>query len=262
MKPYALLGVVTGLALLVGAILLSGFYIIGEHEASIVVEYEAWELVGGRPEDLIKNLIRILGGLHEGGSTHIVKRDDPSLLALPLGNLHWHRPWPLGRHHLVSLKPRDYELKVPFMFSVDPQYYLVLTEGGFEFLSQYDLYLPEKSVAVLFVNVKFEISELENWAKMDKYGYGDDLIRLTLIRDLEQRIFRRINEIYTEKREKHPDLDEETLLKLIADYIRGSPEEVVSGFQEYLSGLRGRVGLTFLEYRVVDLRAEPISDFL
>lgn len=195
-KKPIILGAFFGFLVVGGTIFCSGFYILDDSEVAIVVEYRIGDLFG---ENFRADLVAIINKEHSGGTYKIVRYEDSGILA-PFGKVFWHLPWPFGKHHKISLKPHDFQLRSQLIFEIArdqegrPLMYALLTsdvdgnsltdDPGFKFISAHDLFAmrfdPEAEMEVMILDVKgsFEIVDLEKYAVWlkDSYSQMDKLI--------------------------------------------------------------------------------------
>lgn len=196
-KKPTILALLVGSMILTGVILSSGFYILNESEAAIVVEYEIGEVIGKLLNRA--DLIAFVNEQHSGGSYRVVRYGDPAIVT-PFGKLYWHLPWPFGKDHKINLEPHNFHLKSALIFELyrDQEgralMYASLTsdvdgnpltdDPGFKIISAYDLFAmqfdPEAELAVMMLDVKgsFEITNLEKYAVWlkDSHGTMDKMI--------------------------------------------------------------------------------------
>jgi len=252
-------GVALGMIILLVAAYSTGFFTLKPNQFAVIVEYKPSEFLKGGLEDIPTHIITSVYEIHPGGKIRIVTSRSKPILETPLGRLYWRLPWPLGIHHVVSLEEHPYTLRFPMIFVANFTIeYLILTDKGFEYFDLDDLYHYRPKVKVLTVKGGFRIVDLELYAVLDKYGFGDEEIHNVLTHIFINHTLTRIEEIRSELEEEHPGFNEPEIIQLLAKRILRDPESLTEGLREQISKLEveRRAGIELLSEVSVDMEEE------
>ena len=230
-------GATLGLLLLALVAFFSGFYTLNEGEAAVVSKFFGMEV-------------------------RVVEPGARPALETPFGPLYWHLPWPLEVSHKVGLGARELELADPMVFSVSPNYYLIMTKDGFRYA--YPGELADLNLMVLHVRVRFRVTNLTAWANVDRFGGGEELVERYLTFLLHERAGRRIGEIFDETSAENPEADAGTLWGIVRNKVIQDPGALVEGLQELILEyeVESGLGIKILGIEDVELLEEPMSKYL
>ena len=230
-------GITLGVALLILTATLTGFYDLEKDEMAVIVSF---------PDMTIKTMTY-------STVPHIIT---------PLGGLYWHIPWPFEIVHKVSLSQQQYDVAVPILFSVGPNYYSIMTSNGFEYAHAYEL--SELEIMILHVDGEFQISNLSAWAAIDAYGRGKDTVENYISSTISQYIAVRIGELYGDLKVREPEMDDGELLNIISREIINDPTLLLVGFETYelKETVEEYTGIKLLKYCKVRISEESFSEYI
>ncbi len=205
--------------------------------------------------------VLIISNIPTMSSRSVICDTSPSIRT-PFGGIYWHLPWPIEMAHKVNFASSQYEVATPILFSVAPNYFLVLTEEGFFYAHAYEL--SDLEVMILHVDGEYQITNLTAWAEIDIFGRGEDIIESYISSAIDRYIEFKITEIYEDLREDNSERSVQELMNILSQKIADDPTVLLDGFDTYEIKVTVEEvsGIKLLRFGQVRILEEPLSEYI